>query len=235
MHVPMSDGTAGRITELIGAAQDAMRTGRSADAARLWEQLLSVAPNHPRALFHLGQHALMTKDYPRARERLEQAARAVPGDPAILLNLSFLHRATGDAEAESNSLTAALSIDPYFYPALLGKAMLLDRTGNKRQAARVYKDALSIAPADDQLPPEMRGALRRAREAVEQNAAELESSLRSRLEHSMAQHRGENLARFEECTDVALGRKRISTRNRSCCIIRGSRRSSTTIVTSFRG
>jgi aspartyl/asparaginyl beta-hydroxylase (cupin superfamily)/Tfp pilus assembly protein PilF len=207
----MSDGTSARIIELIGAAQDAMRTGRSADAARLWEQLLSIAPNHPRALFHLGQHALMNKDYPRARERLEQAARAIPDDPAILLNLSFLHRATGDAEAESNSLTAALSIDPYFYPALLGKAMLLDRTGNKRQAARVYKDALSIAPADDQLPPEMRGAFRRAREAVEQNAAELESSLRSRLEHVIARHHGENLARFEECTDVALGRKRIYT------------------------
>jgi len=207
----MSNGTAGRLTELIASAQDAMRGGRAADAARLWEQVLLVAPEHPRALFHLGQHALMNKDYSRARARLEQAARAAPGDPAIPLNLSFLFRATGDAEAESKVLTAALSIDPYFYPALLAKAMLLERTGNTRQAARVYKDVLSIVPPEEQVPPEMRSALRRAHEAVEQNAAELESWLRSRLEPATARHADENLERFRECTDVALGRKRIYT------------------------
>jgi aspartyl/asparaginyl beta-hydroxylase (cupin superfamily) len=207
----MSNGAAGRTAELIGAAQEAMRVGRTADAARLWEQVLTAAPNHPRALFHLGQHALMHKDYVRARERLEQAARVVPDDPAIPLNLSFLHRATGDTEAEANALTASLSIDPYFYPALLAKAMLLERSGNKRQAARVYKDVLSIAPPDEQAPADMRGALRRAREAVEHNAAELEGWLRSRLEPAASRHTGENLARFLECTDVALGRKRVYT------------------------
>jgi aspartate beta-hydroxylase len=209
----MSNGTAGRVAELIGAAQEAMRVGRTADASRLWEQVLAVAPDHPRALFHSGQHALMHKDYVRARDRLEQAARVVPNDPAIPLNLSFLYRATGDTEAEAKALTAALSIDPYFYPAVLAKAMLLERSGNKRQAARVYKDVLSIAPPDEQIPADMRGALRRAREALEQNAAELEGWLRSRLEPATARHAGENLARFQECTDVALGRKRIYTQH----------------------
>jgi aspartyl/asparaginyl beta-hydroxylase (cupin superfamily) len=75
----------------------------------------------------------------------------------------------------------------------------------------VYKDVLSIAPPDEQAPADMRGALRRAREAVEHNAAELEGWLRSRLEPAASRHTGENLARFLECTDVALGRKRVYT------------------------
>jgi aspartyl/asparaginyl beta-hydroxylase (cupin superfamily) len=209
----MTNGPAGHAGELMNAAQDAMRAGRAADAARLWEQVLVVAPDHARALFHLGQHALMRKDYGLARERLERAGRAAPQDPAIPLNLSFLFRATGDAERELMALTAALSIDPYFYPALLAKGMLLERTGAKRQAARVYKDVLTIAPPDDQTPPEMRGPLRQARDVVEQNAAELDAWLRARLEPSVAGHADNSLVRFRECWDVALGRKKIYTSN----------------------
>ncbi len=207
----MSNGTAGRIAELIGGALEAMRAGRAAEAARLWEQVLVAAPEHPRALFHLGQHALLRKDFAQARERLEHAARVAPQDPAIPLNLSFLHRATGDTGAELAALTAALSIDPYFYPALLAKGMLLERKGDKRQAARVYKNVLSIAPPEEQIAPEMRGPLRHAREAIEQNAAGLDVWLRARLESVTARHAGENLARFQECRDVALGRKQIYT------------------------
>jgi aspartyl/asparaginyl beta-hydroxylase (cupin superfamily) len=209
----MSKGTARRIPELIGAAQEAMRAGRAADAAQMWERVLVVAPAHPRALFHLGQYALMRKDYVQARERLERAGRAAPNDPAIPLNLSFLYRAKGDAEAELTALTAALSIDPYFYPALLAKGMSLERTGNKRQAARVYKDVLSIVPPEDQQPPEMRPPLRHARDVVEQNAAELEDWLRARLEPAVARHAQEKLDRFQECREIALGRKKAYTSN----------------------
>jgi aspartyl/asparaginyl beta-hydroxylase (cupin superfamily) len=207
----MSDGSGGRTAELVAAAQDAMRAGRGEQAAHLWEQVLVAAPAHPRALFHLGQFALMRKDFARARERLERAAHVAPNDPAVPLNLSFLHRATGDADAEMAALTAALSIDPYFYPALLGKGMLLERRGEKRPAARVYKDLLSIAPSEEHIAPELREALRHAREVVEQNSRELDAWLHQRLASAMAHHSSENLGRFEECREVALGRKRIFT------------------------
>ncbi|HEX3665783.1 MAG TPA: aspartyl/asparaginyl beta-hydroxylase domain-containing protein [Rhizomicrobium sp.] len=207
----MSSGSDGRTAELVAAAQDAMRAGRGEQAAHLWEQVLVAAPAHPRALFHLGQFALMRKDFVRARERLERAAHVAPNDPAVPLNLSFLHRATGDADAEMAALTAALSIDPYFYPALLGKGMLLERRGEKRPAARVYKDLLSIAPSEEHIAPELREALRHAREVVEQNSRELDAWLHQRLASAMAHHSSENLGRFEECREVALGRKRIFT------------------------
>jgi aspartate beta-hydroxylase len=209
----MSYGGAERIPELVGAAQDAMRAGRIADAARLWEQVLVVAPDHPRALFHLGQHALMQRDYAQARKRLERASSAAPNDPTIPLNLSFVHRASGDTEAELAALTSALSVDPYFYPALLAKGMLLERKGEKRQAARVYKDMLSIAPPEEQVAAELRAPLRHAQQVVEENAAELDAWLRGQLEPATARHPQENLARFRECTDIALGRKKVYTQN----------------------
>jgi aspartyl/asparaginyl beta-hydroxylase (cupin superfamily)/Flp pilus assembly protein TadD len=209
----MSNGSA--TSELLGAAQNAMRSGRTEDAARLWEQVLLAAPGHPQALFHLGQYALLRKDFARARERLERASRAAPKEPAIPLNLSFVFRATGDAAAEMAALTAALTIDPYFYPALLAKGMLLERMGQKRQAARVFKDVLTIAPPEEQISPELRAPLALAREAVEQNAAALEAYLHASLEKAAIAHADTNLSRFEECRAIALGRKKVFTQQPS--------------------
>jgi aspartyl/asparaginyl beta-hydroxylase (cupin superfamily) len=70
---------------------------------------------------------------------------------------------------------------------------------------------LSIAPSEEHIAPELREALRHAREVVEQNSRELDAWLQQRLASAMAHHSSENLGRFEECRDVALGRKRIFT------------------------
>ena len=95
----------------MAAAQNAMRAGRHDEAAQLWGDVLSADAAHPQALFHLGQHALMRKDTGRARQLLQRAAKAAPREPAIPLNLSFVHRATGDAAAELDELGAFLDQD----------------------------------------------------------------------------------------------------------------------------
>ncbi len=200
---------------LANAAQNAMRAGRLDEAARLWSQVLVVASDHPQALFHLGQHALMQKDTARARAYLERAAKAAPNEPSIPLNLAFVFRTSGDAQGEMAALTAALAIDPYFYPALLAKALLLERMGDARQAARVYKDVLTIAPPEDEVPAELREKLRHARAKVQENAAALEKVLQSRLAPVRARHAGENFERFDECEAVQLGQKKIYTQQPS--------------------
>jgi hypothetical protein len=178
---------------------------------RLWGEVATAVPEHPQALFHLGQHALLRKDHARAQALLERAGRALPTEPAIPLNLSFVHRANGDATAEMAALTAALAIDPYFYPALLAKGLLVERSGNKRQAARLFRDVLAIAPAPDQLPPELRDKLDHARKAVDENAAALAAELAKRTAPVRARHAGEALDRYEECEAVQLGRRNIYT------------------------
>jgi aspartyl/asparaginyl beta-hydroxylase (cupin superfamily) len=211
----MPNGQAGRVAEFTNAAQQAMQAGRQEEAAGHWMTVLSLAPEHPQALFHLGQLALMRRDTQRARDLFERAAKAAPQEPAVPLNLSFLFRLTGEASAEMAALTRALTIDPYFYPALLARALLLERTGHKRQAARVFKDVLSIAPPGDQLSPELREKLDHARRAVEDNAAALEAALAGRLAPVRARHVGESFDRFDECEAIQLGRKRVYTQQPS--------------------
>jgi aspartyl/asparaginyl beta-hydroxylase (cupin superfamily) len=207
----MSSEGAVQVRALVGAAQQAMLAGAAEEAARIWEQVLAAAPEHSQALFHLGQYALMRREPVRARSLLERAGQAAPEDPAIPLNLSFVFRATGERHAEMAALTDALTIDPYFYPALLAKAMLLERTGQMKEAARVYKNVLTIAPPEDQIAAELRGPLKRAREAVAENASALEQFLDARLAEATSRYRGEDLPRFEECKEIALGRKKVFT------------------------
>jgi aspartyl/asparaginyl beta-hydroxylase (cupin superfamily) len=202
----MSDSRAGAAIE---AAHQAMRQGRPDEAARHWERVLQLFPEHPDALFHLGQHALFRKDPARARSLLERAAARAPQQPAILLNLSFVSKATGDAEGEMAALIRALTIDPYFYPALLAKAALLERLGRRRQAAQDYKHALTILPPDEKHPAPVQAQIRHAREVVAKNAAAVEAHVRQRLAPLVQKHAGAKLGRFEECRDIALGRAKI--------------------------
>ncbi len=140
-----------------------------------------MAPDHPEALFNLGQHALYRKDAKAAVQMLERAQQMAPREPAVALNLSFAHRALGDVHAEGAALTVALAIDPYFYPAMLAKAALIERAGDKRQAARIYKDVLTIAPPEDRLPRELKAQIEHARTRVRENAEEMTAFLAGRM------------------------------------------------------
>jgi aspartyl/asparaginyl beta-hydroxylase (cupin superfamily)/thioredoxin-like negative regulator of GroEL len=198
-----------QVQQIVYAAQQAMQVGRPEEAARLWAQVLTLSPEHPQALFHLGQHRLMQKDAAGALSLLEGAAKADPKAPVIPLNIAFAHRAQGDVTAEIAALDRALTIDPYFYPALLAKGTALERLGQKRQAAKIYKDVLSIVPSEEDAAPGLRDSLQHAREVVKQNAAELGASLDRRLGRLREKHAGEDLARFEQATQVAAGLKKI--------------------------
>ena len=205
-----------QINALVQSAQQLMRAGRLDDAARTWEQVRALAPNHSQALFFLGQHVLVSgRNALAAIDLFQRAASADPQSPVIPLNLAFAYRTLGDAQNEMAALMRALAIDPYFYPALLAKGMLEERLGQRRLAAQTYKNVLTIAPPDDQLTEEIRKAIAHAREIVGTNAAELEKYLNAQLDAIRARHAGEALDRFEECKDVVTGAKKVYTQQPS--------------------
>jgi len=195
----------------VRAAQQAMAAGRLEEAAQLWSQVLSSAPEHPQALFHLGQHKLIRRDASGALEFFARAAKADPATPVIPLNIAFARRSLGDAAGELQALDQALAIDPYFLPALLAKGAALERDGQTRQAARVYRDALASAPPEAQLSPELKAHIARARDLVRANAETLDAHLQEKFAAIRARHPGADLARFEDCKEAMLGRKRIYT------------------------
>ena len=197
-----------KLGALVEAASRAMQAGRLEEAARDWESVLSLAPNHPLALMHLGQHALYCGQPQQAKHLLQKAAQADPGNPAVPLNLSFVFRALGDTAQETEALIRALTIDPYFLPALLARAALLERTGNTRQAAKIYKDVLTIIPPGAGVEPWLAEPLAHARAVVESDRAALAAHLKTRLEASMAVNPEADLSRFEEARDVMIGARK---------------------------
>ncbi len=199
------------IQELALRAREAMAAGQFDAAQRLWQQILSSAPDHAQALLHLGQIAMQRQDTVAARQFFERATRAAPQDPVMALNLSFAFRAADDATGEMAALRSALMIDPYFFPALLAKGKLQERVGNVKQAAKTYKDVLLILPPDDQISPGMRSSVDHARTIVAQNAEALNEHLDAKLQKARARHGNAGLERFAQAQDVATGRKKVYT------------------------
>ena len=204
-----------RIRMLVQTAQQLMAEGRLDDAARAWDQVLAAVPEHPIALYRLGQHRFFRRDFQAALQLLQRAERADAGNANVPLSLAFVHRTLNDNQNEMAALTRALTIDPYFVPALLAKGMLLERMGQPRQAAQVYKAVVAIAPADDQFSGELRDAIVHARDVVRQNAEALDEHLRKRMGPVRARHADESLSRFDECKEVVLGRKKVYTQQPS--------------------
>ena len=200
-----------RVTQLVRSAYDAMRSGRIDEAARIWQQVVDLSPNHPQALFHLGTYALSRKDASRARQLLGQAADADPNAPGIAVNLSYAFRELGDSENEMAAIMRALVIDPYYFPALLARGMLIERGGNIRAAAKIYGRMLPHMPPEEEIPPNLRDAARHAEQVVRESQAALASYLETRLADVRARHASEDLSRFEECKDIALGTKKAYT------------------------
>jgi aspartate beta-hydroxylase len=204
-----------RLRALAQSALQLAAEGRLDEAARAWEQVLSLAPEHPQALFRLGQHRYFQKDYRGAASLLARAERSDPQNINIPLGLAFALRALNDTTNESAALTRALGIDPHFVPALLAQGALLERMGQKRQAAKTYAIVVAIAPPDDSLPPELRSALAHAREVARDNASSLDAHLRARLDAVKVRHKGAKFARLDECKELVLGTKKVYTQQPS--------------------
>jgi aspartate beta-hydroxylase len=207
------------MTALVQTASRLMSERRLDEAAAAWRGVLALSPGHPQALFHLGQHHLFRRQPAEALALLERAETVDAKNPAIALNISFVHRMEGDAKKEMAALERSLAADPYFFPALLAKAMLLERSGDTRRAAQVFKDVITIAPPADQLNPELRRALEHARAAVAENAASLDAHLEAALAPLRAGREGAALERFDECKDISTGRAKAYTQQPTLLLI----------------
>ena len=113
----------------------------------------------------------------------------------------------GNITAAIDALDRALAIDPYFFMALLSKAALLETRGETRTAARIYANALKIAPALERLTTSQRQMVAHAKKLVANSAQALAQHLRARTNHLRNAATGDDLGRFDECLDVLAGVK----------------------------
>ena len=201
--------TVAPLPALIRDARELARAGRGADAAVLWQRVLQLQPDHAEALLALGQMALAQRNPQAALPLLQRAAAVPPPNPMAQLCIALAQRELGNEAAEAEAVARALAIDPYFYPALMHQARMLERGGKPRQAARVFRDVLKVMPARDLADPTLERAVQHARSAVEENTAGLERHLEAALAELRLKHSGARLGRFQRSLEVMIGRKQM--------------------------
>ena len=88
------------------------------------------------------------------------------------------------------------------------KGAYLEDTGDKRNAARAYQNALAtVAPGAD-VPPQVRDALAHARSVVDADLVALTAVLEEPLAAVVARHGGGRQRRVDRCLDTLMGRRR---------------------------
>ncbi len=194
------------VEELVRSAGQLANAGRWQDAERVWLEVRRLEPNHPKALFSLGVHALQRGDLNAADELLRAARAVAPADPVILMTLVNVQRQRGDRDAEREAIDAVLSLDAYFLPGMLARASWLERFGTRAHAAAMYRNALKVAPPESHWPAMLGEQLLHAREVVTTYSAALEAHLKSRLARVQFALDPSVAPRWEEATAIVAGR-----------------------------
>jgi aspartate beta-hydroxylase len=150
--------------------------------------------------------ALQRGDATGALNAVIEAETVAPYDPHVKMQKALIHRATGKLALALSALDEALALDPYNFLALLSKGAVTEKLAGERAAARVYENALKLAPAE--LPPNLKAPVARAREVIERTHAELEDFLKSQVGRLDAA--GGELAqgRLEEAIGIYAGVRR---------------------------
>jgi aspartate beta-hydroxylase len=195
-----------QINSLAQAAQQAMQQGRWQDAEKLWQQVVRIDPNHPHALASLGVHAYQRGELKTALDFLNKARTGLPKDAMVLMTTAVVLRELGDSAGEESMLSAVLEVDPYFLPALLGVASLIERTQGARLAATHYRNALKVAPPEAHWPPALRAQLAHAQKAIAEYGLALTEHLEQALGSRMHALPEQEAQRWREVGAIVSGR-----------------------------
>jgi aspartate beta-hydroxylase len=194
------------IEQLVEHAARLAGSGHWDEAERVWLEVRRRDPQHPRALFSLGVHALKRGDGAGAYALLTAARKLAPNDLLVLMTLCAACQHLGNAEGEREAIESALVIDPYFLPALLAKGRWLERFGTRTGAAAMYTNALRAAPPPSQWPTALRSELDHAREVVEAHTAALDGHLKRELGPMLEDLPADTAARWVEAAAIVAGK-----------------------------
>jgi len=152
--------------------------------------------------------ALQRGDRAAALNAVFQAEAAAPFDPHVKMQKALIHRIGGALPAALAALDEALALDPYNFLALLSKGAVVEKLSGARTAARVYENAIKLAPLEANLPPNLKGPLARARDVVESTRTALAAYLADQV--GPVDAAGGELAqrRLEEAIGIYAGVKK---------------------------
>ena len=193
------------VQRMIEASRAAGAAGRSGEADQLLTRVAQLAPAHPAVLNELGLRMMERGDAARARELFQRATQADPGHPMLWSNLASSLHALRLLPEELDAVERALVLEPRHLPALLQKGALLEASGDSRNAARAYRNALATMPRGAPPPQAMAGMIEHARAVIAQDDAALAAAIEGRLARLREQHGGGAQRRVERCIGLLTG------------------------------
>ena len=196
------------VLKAIQAARAAAAAGRQREAEELLSRAAQLAPEHPAVLNEWGLQLMQRGEAARAREQFQRATAADPSHPALWSNLAGSLHALGRQDEELAALERALALEPRHPTALLQKAALIERRGDHRNAARIYRAALATVGPETAPPPSLHAAFAHAREAVRQDDAALARTIEERLAPVRALHGSASFRRADQCVELVTGQRR---------------------------
>lgn len=195
------------IVRMVQGFKAATAAGHTAEADQLLARAAQLAPGHPAVLNELGLRMMQRGDAAKARELFERAAQADPSSPSLWSNLAAALGALNLPQDELEAIERALRLEPRHLAALLQKGAFIAATGDARNAARIYRNALATIPAGATPPPTVSEALARAREAVRADDEGLMAAIERRLGGIRAQHDAADLRRADKCLQILAGKR----------------------------
>jgi aspartate beta-hydroxylase len=196
------------IEQLVEQAGRLASSGRWDDAEQAWLEVRRRDPQHPRALFSLGVHALKRGDGAGARALLTAARQLQPNDLLVLMTLCAACQQLGLAEGEREAIEAALTVDPYFLPALLAKGRWLERFGTRAGASATFANALKVAPLPRNWPAALRSELEHAQQVVAAHTNALDEHLSREIGPLLAELPEAAAARWREAAAIVAGKSK---------------------------
>jgi len=128
------------------AGIESLRSGRLADAAAAFQEVLRAAPNHPDAHYLLAQTALLGGQLTEAERHIGLALLAAPGQPDFHLLRGNIAQRGGDLARAEASYREALRLAPSYAEARLNLGNALGEQGRADEALAAYAAALELKP-----------------------------------------------------------------------------------------
>jgi aspartyl/asparaginyl beta-hydroxylase (cupin superfamily) len=197
-----------RVRSLLDQSERAFLARDGATATRLLQEARRLAPDHALVLNAASMLALAGGQPAEALELIKRALAREDKIAALYVNQASALRQLQKSDEEAEALERALVLEPRNLMALLGKAALFERRGDKRAAAGIYAKALKTLQPGQSLPESLRPALMAAHQAVLANADALQSHVEARLAATRAAQEGTH-PRFDHALQALLGRRRI--------------------------
>jgi aspartyl/asparaginyl beta-hydroxylase (cupin superfamily) len=198
----------GTIDARVERAASAARSGRNAEAAAAWRDILDTDPNNAAALAGLGRATLLDGDVAASLDFFQKAAEAEPGAPSRWIDLALACRRSGDENAEDRALLRALEIDSHELYALILKGELSESLGRTHEAAKYFSAAASVSPSMDRLVPFLRPKVAHARAYCEAYGKSYSAFIDARIQDDIRSHGAKDTRRFLSAMDHVVGRRK---------------------------